>query len=135
MSDSIVKTLTTRGGGASGSFFSSHAVIKKQQRKTEITLRLIIVFALAADISRRHDKHEGVIRPDAFRNRDKISFNIRCLRLPQRQQVCESVLCRQLPHHQPGQETCQRRGGDRENNETAKHDNALFFHQRFLFQG
>ncbi|WP_307745355.1 hypothetical protein [uncultured Pantoea sp.] len=82
MSDSSVKTLTTRDGGASGSFFSSHAVIKKQQRKTEITLRLIIVFALAADISRRQDKHEGVIRPDAFRNRDKIKFNIRCLRLP-----------------------------------------------------
>ncbi|KAF6660349.1 hypothetical protein HFD91_09945 [Enterobacteriaceae bacterium EKM102V] len=98
-------------------------------------MRLIIVFALAADISRRHDKHEDVIRPDAFRNRDKISFDIHCLRLPQRQQVCESVLCRQLPHHQPGQEACQRRGGDRENNETAKHDNALFFHLRFLFQG
>ncbi|KAF6666700.1 hypothetical protein HFD92_07955 [Pantoea sp. EKM101V] len=102
-------------------------------------MRLIIVFALAAAISRRHDKHQGVIRPDAFRNRDKIKFNIHCLRLrlrlPQRQKVCESVLCRQLPHHQPGQEACQRCGGDRENNETAKHDNALIFHQRFLFQG
>ena len=81
------------GSSASANSYSSYLSnanekLKKQQRKTEITLRLIIVFALAADISRRHDKHEGVIRPDAFRNRDKIKFNICCLRLPQRQQVC-----------------------------------------------
>ena len=75
------------------------------------------------------------MNPDAYRDRDKNIFNIRNLILTRRLSRFALIVSRcHLRDHQPGEQAHQRGGGDRENNETAKHDNALFFHQSFLFR-